>query len=335
VIRYIARRLVWGAVLFIAATIVTYAIFFVIPADPARLVAGKAATPQDIARARHFLGLDRPVAVQYGLFLKRLVVYGDLGTSFANRQSVNSIVFNAAPVTASLVAGGAILWMLIALPVGILSALRPRSPLDRIAMVTVLVGISAHPVSIGLILSYLLGYVPTTGHFLGLSFPSFTLLPIQGYCDLVNPEQGTCGGPVQWAYHLVLPWFAFAILYAALYGRMIRAGVMETMSEDYVRTARAKGASEWRVVRRHALPNALLPVVSMLGMDVALALGGAVFTETVFGLPGLGKTAIESLSAFDLPVTTGVVVFAATAVIVLNLLVDILYVYLDPRIRLD
>jgi peptide/nickel transport system permease protein len=262
-------------------------------------------------------------------------VHGDLGTSFANRQSVNSIVFNAAPVTASLVFGGAFLWLLIALPVGILSALRPRSPLDRIAMITVLIGISAHPVSIGLILSYLLGYVPTTGHFLGLSFPSFTFLPIQGYCDLVNPEQGTCGGPVQWAYHLVLPWFAFAVLYAALYGRMIRAGVMETMNEDYVRTARAKGASEWRVLRLHALPNALLPVVSMLGMDVALALGGAVFTETVFGLPGLGKTAIESLSAFDLPVTTGIVVFAATAVIVLNLVVDIVYVYLDPRIRLD
>jgi peptide/nickel transport system permease protein len=333
VIRYIIRRLAWAVVLFIAVTMVTYVIFYLIPADPARLVAGKAATPEDIARARHFLGLDEPLYVQYGGFLKRLVLHADLGTSFANRESVNSIVLQAAPVTASLVLGGVIVWMLIALPVGVLSALRPRSVLDRVAMITVLVGISAHPVWIGLILSYLFGYVPTTGHFLGLDFPAFTLFPVQGYCDLLSPEAGTCGGPVQWSYHLVLPWLTFATLYAALYARMIRANVMETMNEDYVRTARAKGAPESQVLRSHILRNAMLPVVTMLGMDIAIALGGAIFTETVFGLPGLGRIAIESLTGFDLPVTTGVVVFAATAVIVFNLLVDVLYAYIDPRIR--
>jgi peptide/nickel transport system permease protein len=333
VIRYLIRRLLWAGVVFIAVTMVTYGIVFTIPANPARLVAGKAATPDDIRRAEHFLGLDKPIYVQYWRFMKRLVVHQDLGTSFANRQSVNSTVLNAAPVTASLVLGGALLWMLIALPIGVLSALRPRSHLDRIAMIGVLVGISAHPVWIGLILSYFFGYVPTTGHFLGVSFPAFELLPVQGYCDLVNPEQGTCGGPIDWAQHLVLPWITFALLYAALYARMIRANVMETLNEDYVRTARAKGAPEGRVLRSHVLRNAMLPVTTMLGMDIAVALGGAIFTETVFGLPGLGRIAIESLSGFDLPVTTGVVVFAATAVIVLNLIVDLLYAYIDPRIR--
>ena len=332
-IRYIIRRLIWAVVLFIAVTMVTYVIFYLIPADPARLVAGKAATPEDIARARHFLGLDDPLYLQYWHFLKRLVLHADLGTSFANRQSVNSIVLNAAPVTASIVFVGAIVWMAIAVPVGVLSALRPRSVLDRVAMIAVLIGISAHPVWIGLMASYLFGYVPTTGHFLGIHFPAFTIFPVQGYCDLFNPEAGTCGGPVQWSYHLALPWLTFAMLYAALYARMVRASVMETMNEDYVRTARAKGAPERIVLRSHVLRNAMLPVVTMLGMDIAIALGGAIFIEIVFGLPGLGRIAIESLSGFDLPVTTGVVVFAAGAVIFFNLVVDILYAYIDPRIR--
>jgi peptide/nickel transport system permease protein len=210
--------------------------------------------------------------------------------------------------------------MLIALPVGILSALRPRSLLDRIAMVFVLVGISAHPVWIGLLLAYFLGF--RAGVF-----------PITGYCDFINPS-GDCGGPVQWAYHLVLPWATFAFLFAALYVRMIRANVMEALGEDYVRTARAKGAPEWLVLRSHVLRNALLPVVTMLGMDIGIALGGAIFTESVFGLPGLGKTLIQAIENFDLPTTQGVVVFATLSIIVFSLLVDLLYAWIDPRIRL-
>src|SRR5918911_2668876 len=164
--RYLIRRLVWAAALFIAVTAVTYVIFFIIPADPARLACGQRATPECIKRAAHFLGTDRPIYIEYLKFLDRLVVHQSLGRSFTTRQSVNHVVGQAAPVTASLVFGGAVLWMLIALPIGILSALRPRSLLDRVSMTFVLVGISAHPVSIGLVLSYLLGYVPTTGHFL-------------------------------------------------------------------------------------------------------------------------------------------------------------------------
>lgn len=319
-IQYLIRRILWAVVLFIAVTVITYVIFFIIPVDPARLVAGKAATPADITRARHFLHLDRPVPVQYAYFLKRLVIDRSLGRSFANRQDVNYIVGKAAPVTASLVFGGALFWMLLSLPIGILSALRPRSLLDRAAMVFVLVGISAHPVWIGLIFSYFFGY-------------RLGLFPITGYCDLFYPATD-CGGPVQWAYHMFLPWATFAILFAALYVRMIRANVMEALNEDYVRTARAKGAPEWLVMRSHVLRNALLPVVTMLGMDIGLALGGAIFTESVYSLPGLGRTAVKSLENFDLPTTQGIVVFATLAIIVFNLIVDLLYAWIDPRIRL-
>jgi peptide/nickel transport system permease protein len=331
VFRYLIRRLLWAAVLFVAVTIVTYVIFYAIPADPARLACGQRATPECIQRAAHYLGTDRPLYVQYGKFFGRLMPFSftggphlkepNLGRSFTNRQSVNYVVGQAAPVTASLVFGGAVFWMLIALPVGILSALRPRSLLDRIAMVFVLIGISAHPVWIGLIFAYFLGF--KTGIF-----------PITGYScffDCHQPQQG----PVQWAYHLVLPWATFAILFAALYVRMIRANVMEALGEDYVRTARAKGAPEWLVMRSHVLRNALLPIVTMLGMDIGIALGGAIFTESVYGLPGLGKTLIQAVEGFDLPTVQGVVVFATLCIIAFNLMVDLLYAVIDPRIRLS
>jgi peptide/nickel transport system permease protein len=322
VIRYVIRRLLWAVVLFIAVTVVTYIIFFVIPADPARAFAGKNPTPEMIERARHYLGIDKPVYQQYLSFLDRLVIHQDLGRSFANRESVNSEVAAAAPVTASLVFGGAVVWMLIALPIGILSALRPRSLLDRASMTFVLIGVSAHPIWIGLIFSYFFGF-------------KWGITPISGYCDFINPAAGAdCGGPVQWAYHMILPWMTFAILFAALYVRMIRANVLEAMNEDYVRTARAKGAPEGRVIRVHVLRNALLPVVTMLGMDIGLALGGAIFTETVYSLPGLGLTAYRSLQALDLPTVEGIVVFSTLAIIVFNLIVDLLYAWIDPRIRL-
>jgi peptide/nickel transport system permease protein len=338
--RYLVRRLLWAFVLFLAVTVVTYVIFYVIPANPAALVAGKSATLEDIQRAEKFLGTDQPVWKQYVIFLNRLSPVGkkeiasspgdyegwgfktpSLGTSFATRQQVNDVVLRAAPVTASLVFGGAILWMLVSLPIGVFSALRPRSLLDRAAMVFVLVGISAHPVWIGLIFAYVFGY-------------KAGLFPITGYCDLINPDTD-CGGPIDWAHHLVLPWATFAVLFSATYVRMIRANTMETLNEDYVRTARAKGAPESQVLRSHVLRNSLLIVVTMLGMDIGLALGGAIFTETVYGLPGLGKVAIESIAAFDLPITQGIVVFSTLAIITFNLLVDLVYAAIDPRIRLS
>ena len=320
-LQYLIRRVLWAVVLFICTTVVTYVIFFIIPADPAALACGKNCDAEDVARTAKFLGTDRPIYEQYFRFMKRLVWEQSLGTSFATRQNVNDIVARAAPVTASLVFGGAIFWMMLAIPIGVMSALKPRSLLDRAAMVFVLVGISAHPVWIGLILAYFIGFK------LGWT-------PITGYCDMINPDTD-CGGPLQWAHHMILPWATFAFLFAANYTRMIRAQTIETMNEDYVRTARAKGAPEWLVMRSHVLRNAMLAVVTMLGMDIGLALGGAIFTETIYGLPGLGQVAIESITAFDLPITQGVVVFGTMAIIVFNLFVDLLYAWIDPRIRLS
>jgi peptide/nickel transport system permease protein len=328
---YVVRRLLWAFVLFLCVTLVTYVIFFVIPANPAALVAGKSASVEDIERAERFLGTDRPVYVQYGKFLHRLspvtwdagpaLKAPSLGTSFATRQDVDEVVLAAAPVTASLVFGGAVLWLLVSMPLGIVSALRPRSLIDRAGMVFVLVGISAHPVWIGLMLAYVFGY-------------KLSLFPITGYCDMIDPDTD-CGGPVQWAYHLVLPWATFALVFAATYTRMIRANVMEAIGEDYVRTARAKGASESRVLRAHVLRNGLITIVTLLGLDIGLALGGAIFTESVFGLPGLGRTALQSIATFDLPVTQGIVVFATTSIIAANLIVDLAYAWIDPRVRLS
>ncbi|MEO5634103.1 ABC transporter permease [Gaiella sp.] len=319
---YLVRRLMWAGVLFVGVTLITYALFFVLPADPARLAAGKSATAEDVARVSHQLGLDRPLHEQYGLFLKRLVVDHSLGRSYTNRRSVNEMVGEAVPVTAALVVGGAILWMMIAIPIGIISALRPRSLIDRGAMIFILIGISAPVVWIGLLLQYFIGFR------LGWT-------PNAGYCDVFNPPEGaSCGGPADWTYHLILPWVTFAILFAASYARMIRANVMDTLGEDYVRTARAKGAPENIVIRRHVLRNALLPIVTMLGLDIGVALGGAIFTEAIFNLPGLGRLALNSVLNLDLPTMQGVVVFATLAIILFNVIVDVTYAMIDPRIRL-
>jgi peptide/nickel transport system permease protein len=329
--RYLIRRLLWAVVLFWAVTVVSYVLFYIIPADPAKAACGQACTQQDVKRVAHFLGTDRPIYVQYGKFFGRLMPFSftggphvktpSLGNSFYNRQPVNTLVLQAAPVTATLVFGGVFFWLLMSIPIGVLSALKPRSLLDRASMTFVLIGISTHPIWIGLILAYFFGY-------------RLHWTPITGYADFINPPPGQPGGPVQWAYHMVLPWLTYSLFFAALYARMIRANVLETMNEDYVRTARAKGAPESRVLRSHILRNALLPVVTMLGMDIGLGLGGAVFTETIYSLPGLGRTSIQALFNYDTPTVQGVIVFATVAIIGFNLIIDFLYAWIDPRIRL-
>jgi len=324
VFRYLVRRVLWAALLFLVITFVTFVIFYVGPNNPARAVCGgEQAKRECLVQATRKLGLDQPMPVQYGKFLQRLVLHADLGESFATSQSVNQRIKEAAPVTASLVFGGAVLWMMIGLSVGIYSALKPRSLIDRSAMIFVLIGVSAHPIWIGLIFEYVFGVK------LGWT-------PIANYANFFGApgDSGLPGGPWQWFYHLILPWCTFALLFAALYVRMIRANVIETLNEDYVRTARAKGAPEGQVIRSHVLRNALLPVVTMLGMDIGIALGGAIFTETVYQLPGLGQTAIIGINNQDLAIVQGVIVFATLAIIVFNLIVDLLYAWIDPRIRL-
>jgi peptide/nickel transport system permease protein len=322
--RYLVRRFLWAVLLFVVITFVTFVIFFMAPNNPARgYCGGENAKPACLKLATERFALDKPIPIQYYRFLKRIVVERSLGTSIFTGQNVNDAIKQAAPVTASLVFGGAVLWMLIGLTVGVFSALKPRSLLDRIAMVFVLIGVSAHPVWIGLIFSYFFGF-------------KWGITPIANYSNFFGAPAGSGlpGGPWQWFYHMILPWCTFAILFAALYVRMIRANVMETLNEDYVRTARAKGAPERQVLFKHVLRNALLPVVTMLGMDIGLALGGAIFTETVYQLPGLGRTVIIAINNNDLAVVQGIVVFSTLAIIFFNLIVDLLYAWIDPRIRL-
>ena len=339
--RYLVRRILWAILLFLIITFVTFVIFFMAPNDPARAqCGGEQARRQCLVLVTEKLGLDKPITTQYGVFINKLLpltpYYEDewhavphfqqptLGTQYATSASLDDTIKQAAPVTASLVFGGAVLWMIIGLSVGIFSALRPRSLIDRAAMVFVLIGVSAHPVWIGLILSYFFGV-------------KWHITPIANYAPFFGapPDSGLPGGPAQWAYHMILPWITFAILFAALYVRMIRANVMETLGEDYVRTARAKGAPEKRILFSHVLRNALLPVVTMLGMDIAVGLGGAIFTEGVYQLPGLGRTIIVSLQSEDLATIQAVVVFSTICILVFNLIVDLLYAWVDPRIRLS
>jgi peptide/nickel transport system permease protein len=339
--RYLVRRILWAMLLFLIITFVTFVIFFIAPVDPARAqCGGERASPACLKLATEKLGLNQPVPVQYLIFINKLLpasVYENdsqewrrpffqtpsLGKSYLSDQDLNQKVATAAPVTASLVIGGAVLWMLIALTVGIFSALRPRSLIDRAAMVFVLIGVSAHPIWIGLILSYFFG-------------AKWGITPIAGYANFFGApaDTGAPGGPWQWFYHMILPWVTFALLFAALYVRMIRASVMETLNEDFVRTARAKGAPEKRVLFSHVLRNALLPVVTMLGMDIGVALGGAIFTESVFNLRGLGQEVVIAVNADDFATLVAIVVFATTMILVFNLIVDLLYALIDPRIRL-
>jgi peptide/nickel transport system permease protein len=270
---------------------------------------------------RHTLALDHPIYIQYLQDLKRLVVEHSLGYSFRTRQDVGTAIAGAAPVSIALVAGGILIATITSFLVGLFSALKPHSVGDRLAMAFVLIGVSVHPVWLGLALSWVFG-------------AKLHWLPITGYCDFRASPTGYCGGASAWVSHMLLPWITFAALYAALYSRMIRASLLEALHEDYVLTAYAKGASRAGVVRRHALRNAMLPVVAMLGADIGVALTGSLFVETVFGLPGIGRLLVASATGRDLPMTFGIVTVAATVVIVLGFVVDALYVMLDPRLRL-
>jgi len=319
VLGYLIRRLSWAVVLFLIVTLYTYVLFFILPGNNQTVRRGfrQAQTPSTLRD--NTLGVENQSLVrEYGSFVWA-IAHLDLGTSRVTREPVASVIGRAAPVTMSLVLGGAVVWLLLAFPIGILSALRPRSLLDRAGMVFVLIGVSAHPLWIGLILSYIFGF-------------QLAATPIAGYCSIFTPTE-TCGGPVQWAYHLLLPWFAFGFVFAAIYARMIRANVIETFDSEHVRTARAVGMGEWRILKTQVLRNALLPIVTMVGMDVGIAFSGAIFVERAFNLPGIGPLLFGALQRRDLPVILGIVVLVTTAILVFNLIVDMLYPLLDPRVR--
>jgi peptide/nickel transport system permease protein len=323
--RYIVRRVLWVIFVLLFITLISYLIFFKLPpGDPAVLFAGKQPTPASIAQVKKQFGLDKPFYVQYGLFTKRIFL-GDehgwpgLGFSFNTRSALKPIILERLVITIQLALGAALVWILLGIPIGVLSALRPRSTGDRIAMGFALFGVSAPVFWLGLIFLYLFWYLPTKA---GWSVAAAGT----GYVPLGENF-------FSWLNHMIMPWFVLALLFAAFYARMSRGNLIETMGEDFIRTARAKGLSERRVVFKHGLRAGLTPVVTMFGMDMGVLLGGAVVTETVFNLQGMGALLIASIRDFDLYAIVDITVIAAFFVTFMNLIVDVVYAFLDPRVR--
>jgi peptide/nickel transport system permease protein len=338
VIRFLIRRIVGAVFVLVVITLVTYWLFYAVPSifhsNPAVLYAGRSPSPATIAAVSHKLGLDQPFWTQYWDFLKGIVAGrtysagpGDinvchapcLGYSFINTQSVWSEIISDLPVDISLTIGAAILWLISGVTIGVVSALRRGSIFDRSMMTVALAGVSLPIYFTALLALAIFSY----GSFSGLGF--LKILPDPQFVGFTH-------NPLSWARNLILPWVCLAFLYAALYARLTRATMLDTMSDDYIRTARAKGLTERRVIVKHGLRAALTPIVTIFGLDVGLLLGSAVLTEVVFGYVGIGKLAITSIGTRDLPVVLGVTLFAAFFVVVANIIVDVLYAYVDPRV---
>jgi peptide/nickel transport system permease protein len=317
--RFLARRVALGVlVMWVVATVVFF-MYFVAPHDVARLIAGRQASPETVAAVSRNLDLDRPVVAQYGSFLVRLL-HGDLGYSYSNSEPVTSLIAQGLPVTFSLAIGGAVLWLLLGVTSGTIAARRRRSVVDR-ATTGVALFFYSMP-------TFLLGELLLLGFFYELHVLGIDFFPGGGYVPFTE-------NPAEWAQHLILPWMTIALVSAATYSRLTRASMLDVLGEDYIKTARSKGLSRRRVTVRHGLRAALTPIVTQFGLDLGALLGGVVVTETVFGLPGLGQLLITSIDHQDLPTTIGLVLLAAAFVVAANIVVDIFYVVLDPRARLN
>ena len=316
--RYLIRRSVFGLITLWVIVTAVFILYYVAPHDPARTLAGRAVTPALLDNIRHSLGLDKPILTQYWNFLGR-VVRLDFGTSFINRLPVTTIMLRALPVDISLAIGAAIIWMASGVSIGVLAARRPRSIWDRAATVFVLTGLSMPTFIIGLLLLYVLFYILTIH---GIAF---------------FPPAGTYTGitqnPLEWARDLILPWITLALITAAVYSRLTRSSLLETLGEDYIRTARAKGLSERRVVLRHGVRAAINPIMTILALDIATLIGSAVLVEVVFNIPGIGRLTYTALTHSDFPIVQGTVLLGALFIVVANILADIAYAYLDPRVR--
>jgi peptide/nickel transport system permease protein len=302
-------------------TVTVFLIFFIGPGPAlvARTLAGRQATQAQVAEVAHRLLLDRPWYVQYQHFIW-LLLHGNLGYDYYHSQAVNSIIAQAFPITLSLVLGASVLWLVLGLSSGIISAVKTRSIYDRTFTTLALLFYSMP--------TFVLGFLLILGLYYELTIHHISIFPAPG--TWVPFSQN----PVQWAHGLILPWFTLALVTAATYTRLTRGSMLDVSGEDFIRTARSKGMSERRVIFRHNLRASLTPVVTQFGLDVGVLIGGAIITESVFSLPGLGYTAVQAIGQQDLPVVIGVVIVASAGVIIANLLVDILYAVLDPRVRL-
>jgi len=334
VVTFIVRRLIATVFLLIIVSMITFAIFFLVPRlagqttyDLAAQYVGRSPSPAAVHAIEQQLGLDVPLPVQYGRFLSGIVFgrHFDSGTtraycpppcfgySFKNQQPVWPLMVAALPVTVSLAIGAAILWLIGGVTIGVISALKRGTLFDRFSMGLALAGVSLPIFFTGLLSLTLFSYKWPI-------FPNVHFVPFTQ-------------NPFLWARNLVLPWVTLAFLYAALYARLTRAGMLETMSEDYIRTARAKGLPERTVIVKHGLRAALTPIITIFGMDLGALLGGAVLTEVTFSLPGLGQFTILAINTQDLPEILGVTMLAAFFIVIANLVVDVLYAVVDPRVR--
>ena len=319
---YIVRRLLWVVFLLFVVTLITFIVFNVLPAaDPALLRAGRQPSPELVASIREQFGLDDPMIVQFFRYIGDILPFlgGDgfnFGFSYQSNQEVLPQILDRLPATIFLTVGAVLLWLSIGIPIGIISAVKTGTWLDRATMGIALIAISAPVYFLGLVALFLFDD----------SIGRFPLLPGSGAYQDATTFLGK-------AEALIMPWCVLAAAFAAIYARFLRGNLIDTMQEDYIRTARAKGLSEGRVIVRHGVRSAITPIVTLLGLDIGILLGGAILTETVFNIQGIGRFAYEAIVRFDLPVIQGTVLFGAFFIVIMSLIVDILYAFIDPRVR--
>jgi peptide/nickel transport system permease protein len=315
-LRFLLQRLLALIPVLFTVAVIVFLILRLTPGDPAAVIAGNNATNEDIDRIREQLGLTQPLLVQFGIWLSG-VLQGDLGYSFYLGKPVIELIAQRIEPTLSLAVGTMLISVCVAVPLGTLAAWRMGGWLDRILSGFAVAGFSVPVFVIGYVLIYLFAI-------------ELQWLPVQGYRRLFGPSSQGVGA---WAEQLVLPWLSLATIYVALIARVTRASVSEALTEDYIRTARAKGLTEQAVLLRHALANAAVPIVTVIGIGIALLIGGVVVTETVYAIPGLGSLTVDAVLNRDFPVIQGVVLFFSALYVLINLLVDLSYLWLDPRIR--
>ena len=331
-LRLVLGRVLAGIVLVVLLTLLTYVVFFRVPVDPVIYISPDA-TDQERMALRDELGLDQPVLEQWGRFAWRLGTEADLGTSLIGGVPVNGILKETLPPTLSLVLGGFVLVLLLAIPLGMLSAVRPRSLVDRAILAFTVFGIILHPFIVGILLRHVFA-------------DRLDIAPSGSYCPLRGTEEtitgpgqfSSCGGVVDWLSHMWMPWLTFALFFVPLYTRLVRAHMLDNLGQLYVLTARAKGATERRIITRHVARPALGPVAAMLAVDIAIVVTAAIYVETVFGLGGIGQLVATNLGGaqgYDLHVLVGVVVLIAIAITIVSTFADVAVRALDPRIRPD